>query len=230
MVLAAGFGTRMRPLTETRPKPLIEVAGRALIDRALDHVAAAGVGRAVVNLHYRGCMIREHLAGRRRPAIAFSEEAPAILDTGGGIVAALPLLGAGPFLAVNADAVWAGPEPLALLAEAGLPEGALARLLVVPRAQARGHAGAGDFAPDGTGLRRRGAAAEAPLVYTGAQLIAPAAFEGAPAGSFSVNRVWDRLIAERRLAALVYPGTWVDVGTPAGIAEAEAALAEAARP
>ncbi len=230
MVLAAGFGTRMRPLTDTRPKPLIEVAGRALVDRTLDHLVAAGIPRAVVNLHYRGEMIRAHLADRRQPEIAFSEETPEILDTGGGIVAALPRLGPRPFLAVNSDAVWAGPEPLTLLAEAGLAQGTLACLLVVPRERARGHPGRGDFFPDGPGLRRRGEADAAPLVYTGAQLIAPEAFPGAPSGPFSVNLIWDRLMAEGRIMALVYPGAWVDVGTPAGIAEAEAALAEVSRP
>lgn len=227
MVLAAGFGTRMRPLTDRLPKPLIEVAGRTLLDRTLDLAAAAGIAWAVVNLHHRAGMIRAHLAGRERPAIAFSEEMPEILETGGGIRRALPLLGDGPFLAVNSDAVFAGPNPLAALAGQGLAEGAGALLLLVPRAAARGHAGPGDFFLEGDRPVRRGAAAAAPFVYTGAQLLAPAAFADTPEGPFSVNLVWDRLIAAGRLRAMLHPGPWVDVGTPAGIAEAEAALAGA---
>lgn len=229
MVLAAGFGTRMRPLTDARPKPLLEVGGRTLIDRTLDLVAEAGIERAVVNLHYLGAMIRAHLAGRTRPAIAFSEEAPAILDTGGGVAQALPLLGPRPFFVLNTDALWLGPNPLELLA-AGWREGLAALLLLVPRAQARAHGGPGDFdlAAEGATPRRRGAAATAPFVYTGAQILAPEAFADAPAGAFSLNLVWDRLIAEGRLAALTYPGAWVDVGTPEGLAAAGRALAEAA--
>lgn len=225
MILAAGFGTRMRPLTDTCPKPLIAVAGRTLIDRALDLVEGAGIPRAVINLHYRGEMIRAHLAGRTSPRIAFSEEAPEILETGGGIRRALPLLGPAPFLALNSDAVWAGPNPLAALAAEGLGGGALARLLLVPRGAARGHAGTGDFFLREGRPVRRGDAESAPHVFGGAQLIAPEAFEGMPAGAFSLNRVWDRLIAEDRIAASVWDGVWVDVGSPPGIAEAETALA-----
>ncbi len=226
MVLAAGFGTRMRPLTDTRPKPLVRVAGRALIDHALDRVAEAGIPRAVVNLHYLGAQIRAHLAGRARPEISFSEETEALLDTGGGIKAAWPLLGPGPVAALNSDAVWAGPPPLAALV-AGW-DGRSPRLLLVPRASARGHAGPGDFALDPAGrLVRRGPAATAPFVYTGLQIVDRAAFDGTPDGPFSLNLVWDRLIAADRLRGVVYPGLWADVGTPAGIREAEAALAEA---
>lgn len=229
MILAAGLGTRMRPLTDHCPKPLLKVAGRALIDLVLDHAAAAGVRRAVVNLHYLGPMIRAHLAGRVAPEILFSDEQPVILETGGGIVRALPLLGAAPFHAVNSDAVWAGPNPLAVLAGAWDAARMDALLLLVPRERARGYARAGDFflAVEGQAPERRGGAASAPLVYTGAQIIAPGAFEGAPAGAFSVNLVWDALLARGRLAAVTYPGAWVDVGTPAGLAEAGAALAGA---
>ncbi|MGF1447438.1 MAG: nucleotidyltransferase family protein [Pikeienuella sp.] len=227
MVLAAGFGTRMQPLTLTRPKALVEVAGRALIDHALDRVAEASVPRAVVNLHYLGDQIRAHLAGRHRPAVLFSEEAPAILETGGGLQQAWPLLATSPVFALNSDAIWAGPNPLSCLL-AGW-DGRTPRLLLLPRGRARSHAGPGDFFIDADGrLTRRGEAAAAPFVYTGAQIIDREAFEGAPPGAFSLNPLWDRLIAQDRIRGCVYPGTWVDVGTPEGISTAEAALAEAA--
>ena len=229
MILAAGFGTRMRPLTERRPKPLIEVAGRALIDHALDRVAAAGLPRAVINLHDRGAMIRAHLAARAQPAIAFSEESPEILDTGGGVAAAERhgLLGAGPAVVMNADSIWTGPEPLPRLAAAWAPERMDALLLLAPRVRARAYTRPGDFRLEGERPVRRGAAATAPFVYTGAQILSGPLRTALPDGAFSLNPVWDRLIAEGRLAAVVHEGEWVDVGTPAGIAAAESAIAEA---
>ena len=227
MILAAGFGTRMRPLTEARPKPLIPVAGRALIDHALDRAEAAGVTRAVVNLHDRGGMIRAHLADRAAPEIVFSEEQPEILDTGGGVALAAQrgLLGAAPVIVMNADAIWTGGDPLAALSAAWEPETMAACLLLVPRSRARAYTRPGDFRLEDGRPVRRGAAAEAPCVYTGAQILDPAVLADAPEGAFSMNLVWDRLLAEGRLGAAVHPGGWVDVGTPAGIAEAEAALA-----
>jgi len=229
MILAAGFGTRMRPLTHARPKPLIEVAGRALIDHALDRVAAAGVERAAINLHDRGAMIRTHLAGRVRPRLAFSEERPAILDTGGGVAQALALglIGPAPFHVLNSDAIWTGPEPLATLAAAWAPQAMDALLLLVPRARAANYVRAGDFFLDDGRPRRRCDAAAAPYVYSGAQILAPRALEGAPTGAFSLNCVWNRLLAAGRLAAVVHQGGWVDVGTPEGIAVAERALEQA---
>lgn len=221
MVMAAGFGTRMKALTADRPKPLLEVKGRALIDRALDHCVAAGVPRAVVNLHYLGDMIRAHLAGRTAPEIVFSPEDP-VLETGGGVVRALPLLGVGPFYTLNPDALFTGPAPLPALAAAWDPARMDALLLLVPRDAAVAHKGAGDFFRDGGRLTRRGAAAEAPFVYTGAQIIAPEAFAGAPDGAFSLNLIWDRLLAAGRLHGVVHRGGWVDVGTPEGLAAAEA--------
>jgi MurNAc alpha-1-phosphate uridylyltransferase len=231
MVLAAGFGTRMGALTRSCPKPLLSVAGRALIDHALDAAAAAGVRRAVVNLHYLGGQIRAHLAGRTAPEILFSDEQPQILDTGGGVRQALPLLGLGAFFALNSDALFAGRNPLGLLAGAWQPGRMDALLLLVPMAQARAYSRAGDFFLDAEGRtpRRRGAAASAPLVFSGAQILAPGALERAPDGPFSLNLVWDRLIAEGRLAAITYPDGWVDVGTPEGLAEAERALAATSR-
>jgi MurNAc alpha-1-phosphate uridylyltransferase len=192
------------------------------------------VPRAVVNLHYLGGLIRAHLAGRQAPEIAFSEEAPGILDTGGGVAQALPLLGPGAFCALNSDAVFAGRNPLAVLAGAWQPARMDALLLLVPVARARAYSRPGDFFLDAEGgaPRRRGAAAAAPLVFSGAQILAPCALDGAPRGPFSLNLVWDRLIDGGRLAAVTYPDEWVDVGTPAGLAEAERALAAAgaARP
>jgi len=226
MILAAGLGTRMRPLTDTCPKPLLPLLGRPMIDLALDHAERAGVRRAVVNLHYLGGMIREHLAGRSAPEILFSEEQPEILDTGGGIAQALPLLGAAPFYAVNSDAIWVGPNPLEALAAAWEPARMDALLLLVPRERARSYTRPGDFfLPSEGGVPVwRGKSEAAPLVYTGASIIAPGVFADAPRGPFPL---WQALTVWDRVAALTYAGGWVDVGTPAGLAEAEAALREA---
>jgi len=225
MILAAGLGTRMRPLTDNCPKPLLPLLGRPMIDLALDHAERAGVRRAVVNLHYLGGMIRDHLAERKLPEILFSEERPEILGTGGGIARALPLLGAAPFYAVNSDAVWVGPNPLEALAAAWEPERMDALLLLVPRARARSYTRAGDFflPSEGDVPVWRGDAEAAPMIYTGASILAPGVFADAPRGRFAL---WDALTAWDRVAAVSYPGGWVDVGTPAGLAEAEAALGE----
>ncbi len=225
MILAAGLGTRMRPLTDTCPKPLLPLGGRPMIDLTLDHAVAAWVSRAVVNLHYLGGMIRDHLAARAAPEILFSDEQPEILDTGGGIAHALPLLGAAPFHAVNSDAVWVGPNPLAVLAAAWEPARMDALLLLVPRERARSYTRPGDFFLPGEREVPiwRGDAEAAPMIYTGAQIIAPGVFANAPRGRFPV---WDALSVWDRVAAVTYTGGWVDVGTPAGLAEAEAALRE----
>lgn len=228
MILAAGFGTRMRHLTQHRPKPLIEVAGRAMIDRALDHLVVAGVPDAVVNLHHFGDQIRQHLEGRDDIRIRFSVEEPEILETGGGIVQALPHLGRGPFFAMNSDAVWSGPNPMLPMMNAWNPARMDALLLCVPKAMAKGYSRAGDFFLDGPGqpLRRRNEAASAPYVYTGLQIIKPECFDGLAPGKFSVNVVWNRLAAEGRgIHGVVYDGAWCDVGTPEGIGEAEGTLA-----
>src|SRR5690625_3276255 len=226
MVLAAGFGTRMRELTESCPKPLLAVAGRPLIDHALDMVAEAGISRAVVNLHYRGEQVRTHLARRSRPEILFSEEQE-ILDTGGGVGKALPLLGCRPFAVLNSDAVFQGQgNPIAHLAAHWKPERMDGLMLLVPGARAHAYTRAGDFflAADGGRPERRGRAAEAPFVFTGVQILSPAAFAGAPSGAFSLNLIWDRLIAADRLAAVVWGGDWVDVGTPEGLRAADERL------
>jgi MurNAc alpha-1-phosphate uridylyltransferase len=223
IILAAGLGTRMRPLTDTCPKPLLAINGRPMIELALDHAVGAGVKRAVVNLHYLGGMIRDHLAGRAAPEILFSDEQPEILGTGGGIAHALPLLGTAPFYTVNSDAVWVGPNPLAALAAAWEPARMDALLLLVPRERARGYTRPGDFFLTGEGDTPvwRGSARFAPMVYTGALILAPGVFANAPPGPFPL---WDALTAWDRVAAVTYTGGWVDVGTPAGLAEAQAAL------
>ena len=221
LLFAAGFGTRMGDLTRTRPKPLIEVAGRPLIDHALALADAAGIARKVVNAHYRAEQIAAHLAAR--PDIAVSLEEPEILDTGGGLRHALPLLAADPVFTLNTDAVWTGPNPLATLAQ-GWDAGRMdALLLLVPPARAHGHRGAGDFAIAADGALTRGPGP----VYTGAQIIAAAALDGLPDGPVSLNAAWDVLIARGRLFGALHPGGWCDVGHPGGIAEAEAMLAGA---
>lgn len=221
MLFAAGFGTRMRPLTDTRPKPLVEVAGRALLDHAIALADAAGAPRIVVNAHYRADQIVAHLAGR--PDIAVSVEAPEILDTGAGLRHAAPLLAAETVWTLNTDAVWTGPNPLTTLAAAWDPARMDALLLLLPRDRARGRAGPGDFVSAGGRLSRGDGS-----IYTGAQIIRMAAVEGKP-GAFSLNRVWDGAIARGRLHGVLHPGGWCDVGHPAGIAEAEAMLSEAPR-
>ncbi|WP_324752899.1 nucleotidyltransferase family protein [Roseovarius sp. Pro17] len=213
MLFAAGFGTRMGALTQDRPKPLIEVAGRALLDHALDIATGADVPRIVVNTHYMAEQIAAHLAGR---SVAVSHETPDILDTGGGLRAALPLLGASPVFTMNTDAVWRGPNPLKLLAEAW-SEDVDALLLCLPPAQAIGHIGKGDFVLDASGCATRGQG----LVYTGAQIIRTEALKDMPEGAFSLNVVWDKLLKKGRLFGTTYPGKWCDVGHPGGITLAE---------
>ena len=228
MILAAGFGTRMGALTKTRPKPLLPVAGRALIDHALDLVAEAGIRKAVVNLHYRGDLIRAHLAARGEPTIAFSDEQPEILDTGGGVVQALPVLGPDAFLTMNSDAIFAGPNPIGVLASAWNASAMDGLLLLVPVERTRAYTRTGDFflRHDLMTPHRRGDADAAPYVFAGAQIIRPEAYKQAPRGAFSNNLVWDRLLDAGRLAATVYPGDWVDVGTPEGLAAAERLIAD----
>lgn len=214
MLFAAGFGTRMGVLTADRPKPLIPVAGRPLLDHAIDLAQGAGIGRIVVNTHYRAEQIATHLAGR---PVAISRESPDILDTGGGLRAALPLLQAQEILTLNTDAIWHGPNPLTRLREAWDPGAMDALLLCLPPAQAVGHAGKGDFVMAADGRLARGEG----LIYSGAQIIKAEALDDMPEGAFSLNRVWDRLLDAGRLHGCTYPGKWCDVGHPGGIALAE---------
>lgn len=220
MIFAAGLGTRMGALTVHRPKPLIAVGGRPLIAHALAQVRGAGIGRIVVNVHAHAGMMRDWLAAEA-PDVLVSDE-PERLETGGGLRRALPMLGAGPVVTLNADMVWSGANPVAGLVEAWRP-GMGALLSLVPRAAAVGHRGPGDFFLEADGrLVRRGHAAVADYVYAGAEVIDTAALDGFGETVFSLNPVWDALAAVGRLRGLVHVGGWADVGTPEGIALAEA--------
>ncbi|HJP20050.1 MAG TPA: nucleotidyltransferase family protein [Alphaproteobacteria bacterium] len=228
MVLAAGLGTRLRPLTDTRPKALVEVAGRSLIDRALDRLVAAGVNRAVVNLHHHAETLRYHLAGRRDIDIVCSDESRELLDTGGGVAKALSLLGSAPFLVVNADALWfdGTRNTLHRLAEAWDGRRMEALMLMHPTVQAVGYDGRGDYhmAPTGR-LRRRNHSEVVPFLFAGVQILSPKLFADGPTGAFSLNRIYDQAEGRRRLFGCRHLGIWMHVGSPAGLAEAEAALA-----
>ena len=228
MVLAAGLGLRLRPLTESRPKPLVELAGRTLLDRALDRLVEAGVSEAVVNIHYLGHMIEDHLAGRTVPRITLSREDDRLLETGGGVAKALPALGSAPFYVVNADIAWSDGAAPALhrLARAWRDPAMDALLLVHPVESATGYDGAGDYAIDSAGaLRRRRERADAPYVFTGVQLLHPRLFAGAPDGPFSLLRLYDAAEAAGRLYGIVHDGDWHHIGTPAGLAVAEQRVA-----
>ena len=229
MVMAAGLGKRMRPLTATRPKPLIEVAGKPLIDHVLDRLKAAGVKKAVVNVHYLPDAIEAHLKNRVKGLeFLVSDERDRLLETGGGIVKAMPLIDADPFIAVNADNLWVdGPmDALKLLASGWDDERMDALLLLVPLAQANCHNGRGDFHMSATGaLTRRKPRTVAPFVYTGIQLVSKRLFAGdLPEGPFSTNILWDRAIEAGRLFGAVHQGLWFDVGRPESIRTAEEML------
>lgn len=231
MVLAAGLGTRLRPLTDTTPKPLIAVGGRSLLDHSLDRLVEVGVPRAVVNIHWLGDQIRQHLQSRTDIEIVISDESDKLLETGGGIARALPLLGDEPFLSVNADLIWRDARGNALrrLAARFDPASMDALLLLQPTIAATGYDGMGDFTMDQMGLlRRRDSRCTAPFVYTGVQIISPRLFDGAGAGekaeAFSLNKLYDRAIEQGRLYGLRHEGDWMDVGNHAGLAQAEALL------
>ncbi|MEJ0017926.1 MAG: nucleotidyltransferase family protein [Acetobacteraceae bacterium] len=226
MLLAAGFGTRMRPLTDRTAKPLLPLGGRALIDHALDRLAEADVERVVVNAHWQADQVAAHLAGRTRPRIALRREA-SLLDTGGGVKAALPLLGTDPFFVVNGDAFWVdGPHPALSRLKAAFDPATVDGVLLVHRTfQVHADVGFGDFAVDQWGaLRRRGERQIVPYIYAGLQLIAPALLAGTPDGAFSMNLAWDAAIAAGRLRAVVHDGLWFHLSTPADLAEAESIL------
>lgn len=226
MLLAAGLGTRMRPLTDRMPKALVPVQGKALIDWSLERLALAGVTHLVVNLHHFPQQLEEHVRARWSGALAFSPE-PELLETGGGIRQALPLLGEAPFFAINADTFWLdGQIPmLRRLAAQFDPARMDALLLCAPTVSAVGYDGPGDFllTPDGR-VSRRPQRAVAPFVYGGAQLVSPRLFEGAPAGRWSMNRLWDQAIAAERLHGMRHDGEWFEVGRPQAIGEAERLL------
>ena len=229
MVLAAGLGTRMRPLTDTVPKPLISVVGKALIDHVLDKLGDAGVTQAVINVHHKSDQVEAHVKSRTQPRIIISDERGELLDTGGGVVKALPHLGAAPFFHMNSDTLWIeGVTPnlsrLAAQFDAARME---ILLLLASTATSIGYEGRGDFnmAPDGR-LSRRAERQVAPFVYAGAAVLSPAIFADAPKGAFSLNRLFDRAAEAGRLYGLRLDGTWMHVGTPASIQAAEAAILE----
>jgi len=228
IVLAAGLGTRMRAHSGQLPKPLVEVAGKPLIDYALDRLAEASVTRAVVNVHYLADMIERHLAGRTHPRIVVSDEREKLLETGGGIAKALPLLGDAPFFAMNSDTLWIDSvKPnLVRLAEVFDPAKMDALLLLAPTATSIGYTGRGDFRMTAGGqLIRRAERDIAPFVYAGASILAPALFADAPTGPFSLAVLFDRAAEAERLYGLRLEGVWMHVGTSEAIAEAEVAMA-----
>jgi N-acetyl-alpha-D-muramate 1-phosphate uridylyltransferase len=226
MVLAAGLGTRLRPITETVPKPLVEINGRALIDHAIDQLALAGVECVIVNIHYKPEMLKAHLAARRHPRIVFSEEEE-LLDTGGGIVRALPLLGDA-FFVVNSDVVWLDDKESALscLARAFEPGRVDGVLLLQPTIRAVGYQGSGDYFLDPAGgPRRRREHETAPYLFAGLQLLHHRLFDNAPERIFSLVRLFDRAEAAGRLGATVHDGDWYHVGTPEALAATRERLA-----
>lgn len=227
MVLSAGLGTRMRPLTDNMPKPLVEVGGKPLIDHVLDRLAEAGAEQAVVNVHYFAEQIERHLAGRTKPQVVISDERGVLLGTGGAVVKALPLLGEAPFFHVNSDSIWVdGVKPnLARLAEGFDAATMDALLLLAPTTGSIGYAGRGDFefAADGR-LRRRAERGVAPFVFAGAAILSPALFKDAPQGEFPLTDLFARAAEQGSLHGLRLEGLWMHVGTPDAIALAENAI------
>lgn len=220
MLFAAGFGTRMGALTQSQPKPLVKVGGMALLDHALAQVAPLHLERCVINTHYFADQISAHVAGHEQH-ISLSHE-PNILETGGGLKRALPLLGEGPVFTLNTDAVWRGKNPLCQLAEAWDPDRMDALLLCVPKENAVGHTGTGDFmiAPDGTLTRGAGD------IYTGAQIIKTDRLEAIDAEAFSLHDLWWPMMENGRMHGMRYDGYWCDVGTPQGVSLAEEMISD----
>lgn len=228
-VLAAGLGTRMRPLTDVIPKPMVRLNDRPLIDHVLDRIGNAGIRTAVVNVHYHADVLTSHLANRRSPSIVISDERDALLDTGGGVVRALDKLGSEPFVIHNSDSVWIEGigATLPRMFAAWQSDRMDCLMLLASAATSLGYDGHGDFnmSPDGR-LTRREAGREAPFVFAGVSIAHPRMFEGAPRGAFSLNRVWDRVIEKDRLYGIRLDGRWMHVGTPQSLAEAEQLLAK----
>ena len=230
MIMGAGLGSRMRPLTDDRPKPLVTVGGKTLIDRCLDRLVEAGVRLAVVNVHYKAEMLRAHLAGRDDIRIVFSDETEKLLDTGGGVVKALPYLRNAPFFVLNSDSMWT--ESIGAALSSMLRQWDDSRmdglLLLADLGTALGYEGVGDFAlkPDGQLVRAKDRAPAEPVyAYPGVQIAHPRLFDHAPSGAFSTNLMWDRAIAGNRLFGTPLDGVWIHVGTPQAREEAEAYLA-----
>ncbi len=228
MLMAAGLGKRMRPLTATRPKPLVKVAGKALMDHALDRLAAGGIKTVVVNVHYLADTVEAHLRTRKDMDFRISDERAKLLETGGGLIHAKPLLGDKPFICANSDNLWIdGPaETLGMMQRLWDPERMDALLLLVPLARANCHSGPGDFHMDANGrLTRRKTAHVAPFVFTGVQILSPRLLVDPPADVFSTNIFWNRAIAAGRLYGAVHQGLWFDVGTPQAIPVVESMIA-----
>ena len=231
LLLAAGLGTRMRPLTETCPKPMLEVDGRSMIDRLIDDLVAAGVTRAVVNVHWLADMMEAHVRRRSDIDILISDERACLLETGGGLVRALPLLGTDPVFVLNTDAFWhpAGPGPLLALHRAFDPAEMDECLLLAQIGRSLGYHGAGDFFLDADGrVRRRGEAASAPFAFTGVRITRPQAYFGRIEEPFSANRVWNDLLPAGRLHGIVMDADWLHVGDPEAL-EAATVFLRAAR-
>ncbi|WP_375250326.1 nucleotidyltransferase family protein [Sphingomonas sp.] len=231
MVMAAGIGKRMRPLTATRPKPLVEVKGRTLLDHTFDRLRAAGVARAVVNVHYLADALEAHLRHRVHGIeVIVSDEREQLMETGGGLAKALPLLGEDPFLVVNSDNLWLdGPTDAIRMLAARWDDALMdALLLLIPYARAHNHSGQGDFHLDAAGriTGRRKPGRVAPFVFTGVQIVSPRLIRDAPSGPFSTNVFWSRAIAEGRAFGLVHQGFWSEVNEPGAIARTEALLAD----
>ena len=231
IVLAAGLGTRMRPITDRLPKPLVQVAGKALIDYALDRLADVGVEQAVVNVHYLADKLEQHLKTRQRPRLVISDERKKLLGTGGGVVKALKHLGKEPFFYMNSDTLWIdGVRPnLPRLAASFDPEQMDALLLLAPTTTNIGYDERGDFAMGADGrLRRRAERQVVPFAYASAALLSPALFKDAPKGAFPLTVLFDRAAEEGRLHGLRLDGIWMHVGTPEAVAQAEASLVASA--
>jgi MurNAc alpha-1-phosphate uridylyltransferase len=227
LVLAAGYGERMRPLTERLPKPLIRLGGRTLIDHVLDRLAEAGVGEAIVNVHYLADQIESHLRLRSNPQITISDERAAILDTGGAVKKVLHLIGESPFFVHNSDSVWIERQgsTIAKMGAAWDSETMDSLLLLAPVETSLGYSGRGDFSLGDSGeIRRRQQGEIVPHVFAGVSINKPSLFAGAPEGAFSINRIWDQALEAGRLAAIVHDGSWMHVGTPAALADAERRL------
>lgn len=233
MVLAAGLGTRMAPASGVLPKPLVQLDGKTLLDRVLDRLAAAGIGRAVVNVHHKADQIEAHIEGRTAPKIILSDERAKLLDTGGGVKKALPLLGPAPFLVHNSDSVWIEGigSNLKRLIEAWDDARMDCLMLLALASSSYGYQGRGDFAFDSDGrIRRRKIEQEiVPFAFTGVSIAHPRLFANAPDGVFSMNRVWDQAIENGRAFGLRMEGIWMHVGTPEALAQAEQALSDARR-
>jgi MurNAc alpha-1-phosphate uridylyltransferase len=230
MIMGAGLGTRMRPLTDDRPKPLVTVGGKTLIDHSIDRLVAAGVTLVVVNLHYKAEMLRAHLARRHDVDFLFSDESEQLLDTGGGVVKAMPYFGDHSFFVLNSDSIWIeNGTPVLSAMLAGWDESRMdGLLLLADMTTALGYEGTGDFAlkKDGHLARARDAQKGDHLyAYPGVQIVHPRLFADAPDGAFSTNIMWDRAIAHNRLSGTVMDGRWIHVGTPQARDEAEATLA-----